>query len=340
MPKLILKLKDNFQVRTLEELRQNFNLQNIVSYFKDGLLQKWLEERYYDEEAEKIAAVDKNDADLVQKICLALNVECNEDLDFSHRLKEKKSVLAELTEDEEIIDNAAKIALNQEDLANLIDIAEPVIYLCGESFNVPVRMTGRKYIGILSTPKIKIKADSQEELDAKNISFENCRLPFIKTLPLEELKALFKKIYGRDGSWEVVGENLSIISSYDKLDKVEKSLALRMICQGRYTENQIVYLRVTDNLDAGFALTIDSFCTGGAIGTNIINYSDIKNNVEIGYYSNDSGKIQIPLKDRQYYNSYDIPNNNKDAYQKLFGKNYNNKEVDKLARFLNVARTL
>ena len=61
--------------------------------------------------------------------------------------------------------------------ADLLDMDTPVIYLCGESFNVPIRVGGKKYVGILGTPQVNIKANSQAELDAKGIVFENVRLP-------------------------------------------------------------------------------------------------------------------------------------------------------------------
>ena len=109
---------------------------------------------------------------MTAKICAALNVECDDNLEFIQRVREKKSILSEKTDDETIIDNAVSTALNHEDLAALIQMDYKTIYLCGELFNVPIRIAGVKYIGILGTPKIKIRAKSQEELDAKQISFE------------------------------------------------------------------------------------------------------------------------------------------------------------------------
>ena len=174
-----LKLKDGATVSTLEELRENFDLEKVVDCFHSGELLQWLKDRFYDDEAEAIENID-DDTNLIAKICTALNVECEEDLEFTQRLREKKARLAELTDDENIIDKAAVTALNQEDLATLIQMGCKTIYLCGEIFNVPLRMAGVKYIGILSTPKIKIRAKSQDDLDEKKIVFENCILPWQK----------------------------------------------------------------------------------------------------------------------------------------------------------------
>ena len=98
-----------------------------------------------------------------------------------------------MTDDDAIIGNAAATALNQEDLATLIQMDYKTIYLCGENFNVPIRKAGVRYVGVLSTPKIKIRAQSQDELDAAGIVFENVQLPWQKSLPIDELKVRARK---------------------------------------------------------------------------------------------------------------------------------------------------
>lgn len=45
-------------VGTLEELRENFELERIFQYYNDGKLEKWLKSRNYNEEARKVAAID------------------------------------------------------------------------------------------------------------------------------------------------------------------------------------------------------------------------------------------------------------------------------------------
>ena len=189
---------NGIEVKTLEDLQKNFELEKIVAYFKSGELLDWLNDRFYDDEAEKIENISPDDKNLSQKICAALNVECDEDLEFTQRIREKKKILEEKTDDQNIIDNATTTALNQDDLANLLHMDYQTIFLCGENFTVPIRVSDKKYIGVLSTPKIKIKANSQEELDAKNISFENCILPFMKVIPIEELKELAQKIFNNN----------------------------------------------------------------------------------------------------------------------------------------------
>ena len=176
--KFALEMKDGVKVRSnLDELRENFDIEKAVGHFLSGKLIEWLEDRYYEAEAKKLSALDKDSADFRSQLCTILGVEYDggDELDVANleRLNEKKNFLRQKTDDKSIIDNAARTALNQEDLSYLLDMDEPKIYLCDESFNIPIRIENKKYIGILGTPKITINANSQAELDEKNISFEN-----------------------------------------------------------------------------------------------------------------------------------------------------------------------
>lgn len=189
--KFALEMAVGAKVRNnIEELREHFDIEKAVGYFLSGKLTEWLEDRYYEEEVEALDAINKDAPDLRERLCAALGVpyEGGSELDIEalERLNEKKAVLRQKTGDESIIANADKTALTQEDLANLLDMDEPVIYLCGESFNIPARVKNKKYVGILDTPKISIKASSQEDLNAKGIIFENVVLPWQqKELPVE-----------------------------------------------------------------------------------------------------------------------------------------------------------
>ena len=270
-----LVLKDGIEVKTLEDLREFFDLEKVVEYFKSGELAEWLADRFYDDEADAIENISADDRNLSQKICIALGVESDDDVEFIQRLREKKKFLMEKTDDENIIENAATTALNQDDLANLLHMDYATIFLCGESFNVPIRLENKKYIGVLSTPKIKIRANSDEELEAKNIIFENCKLAWRKESPIEEFKALAQKIFGTSGEWQIIDEKKEVVSSYDKLSQTEKNMAVKLCCSGKYFESQIVFMMFRDDLSDGFAFTTDAFCTGGASGGNIFKYNEI-----------------------------------------------------------------
>lgn len=167
---------------SLDELRAHFDIESIINYFHSGQLTQWLEDRYYEEEAEKMKSLDKNSSDLKQQLCSILGVSPSRyavtDAVQLKRISEKERLLYNRTTDKEIIKLAPQTAFNQEDLADLLDIGESVIYLCGSSFSIPIRMNNIKYIGLLSTPQIKIKANSAQEVAEKQITFENVILPW------------------------------------------------------------------------------------------------------------------------------------------------------------------
>ena len=275
-----LKMK-GLEIKTLENLRENFDLEIAVQYFKSGELLDWLEDRFYDDEAEKIENISPDDKNLSQKICAALGVDCDDDVEFIQRVREKKNILSEKTDDENIINNAATTALNQDDLANLLHMDYSTIFLCGESFNVPIRVENKKYIGVLSTPKIKIRANSDAELAEKNISFENCRLPWTKETPIVVMKVVAQKIFGTKGEWLILDKDNVVVSTYDKLSTVKKNGAVDLCCQKKYKEEDIVFMMIRDDFSDGIAFTADSFCRGGALGKKIIKYDEI-NSVDAG----------------------------------------------------------
>ena len=56
----------------------------------------------------------------------------------------------------------------------------------------------------------------------------------------------------------------------------KKNIMLKILCKGKYSPDDIVYLRIAKDLSAGWAFTKDSFCIGGSIGNEIIPYENIR----------------------------------------------------------------
>ena len=61
----------------------------------------------------------------------------------------------------------------------------------------------------------------------------------------------------------------------------KKNIMLKILCKGKYSPDDIVYLRIAKDLSAGWAFTKDSFCIGGSIGNEIIPYESISS-INIG----------------------------------------------------------
>ena len=70
---------DNSSIRSLEDLREHFCIQEVLDYYKNGLLARWLNVHGYKSELEQISKIQSaTDEDLVVSIATILNVECDE----------------------------------------------------------------------------------------------------------------------------------------------------------------------------------------------------------------------------------------------------------------------
>lgn len=91
--KFALEMKDGVKVRTLEELQDNFDLKTVIGYFLDGKLQKWLEDRYYDEKVEALQQLDTEQPD-IRAICNILEVPYAETVELDIDSIQKQDVIS------------------------------------------------------------------------------------------------------------------------------------------------------------------------------------------------------------------------------------------------------
>lgn len=170
MPRIIkfpLKLKDDFPVRSLEELRQHFDLCKIIGYFIDGRLLTWLQSRSYNAQAEMVKTLDKNDDHLAPKLCQIFQFDYDDNikLDMSS-IAEKNNrltILRQYTSDQKILSQVEQIAFNQDDLNFLIYEAKVnEIYLCNNSFVIPCNVENKHYTGI---GKVEVFIKSHQIID-------------------------------------------------------------------------------------------------------------------------------------------------------------------------------
>ena len=159
--KFALKMKDSAEVRNLQELRDNFDLNQVTAYFLDGKLETWLKDRYYDELALSIQELNINDPDLQKKLCWILGVTYTEDktepIEKIKRRSWKLEKLKTITDDEEILAHVDSVAFSQEKLDDLLNEGMDPIYLCGDDFSIPEQARDKTYIGI--NTKIQMTSD-------------------------------------------------------------------------------------------------------------------------------------------------------------------------------------
>lgn len=170
-----LEMKDGVQVRTLEELQENFSLEKVLVYIEDGKLDTWLRDRYQNDIADGIAALDKSDSDYNRKLCALFDVEydeaAEEEMAKAAERAEKLKKLREYTDEPKYLDNVDNVAFEQDDLFDLLDEGVTTIYLCGEKFSIPLGKSGISYIGV-NNPIVVINSKSVVDWSAKGISLD------------------------------------------------------------------------------------------------------------------------------------------------------------------------
>lgn len=170
-----LEMKDGIQVRTLEDLQENFDLEKAVGYFLEGKLLTWLKDRRYDNIAEKLEKLSPKDTALNKKLCQILEVQYQDEEFDPEEIEWRNERIARLkqyTDNPQIIENVDIVAFDQEDLADLLDEEINIIYLCQNKFTIPLGETNKKYIGI-GKVEVVIKSKNVIDFDRLNIKFIN-----------------------------------------------------------------------------------------------------------------------------------------------------------------------
>ena len=173
-----LKMKNGAEIRTLDELKENFDLESVLGYFTDGKLATWLADRYYDEKAAAVSALSADMTDLNAKLCEILEVEYKAEgdefnLEKIQRNNEKYKILCTITSDREILDNTDIVAMNQDDLYDILDEDTEKIYLYGEKFEIPFGRKSICYIGINNPLVIIDNTKFADDFDEAGIKFKN-----------------------------------------------------------------------------------------------------------------------------------------------------------------------
>lgn len=186
--KFPLKMADGSQVRSIEELREHFDLTAVLSYYTSGRLTEWLTDRYYDVEAEKIKALEPSSKEFAKNLCEILAVPYSEtgadDVDLADIAvkNERYEHLKQFTADDTILAAVDLVAFTQEDLADLLDKDAKLIYLCGERFSIPCSKGGVTYIGV-NNPVVDVaKGYDEKEISFKGVQGKNILDDSIKSI--------------------------------------------------------------------------------------------------------------------------------------------------------------
>lgn len=197
------------EIHSIEELKENFEVNAVLAAINDGSLERFLKSRFYEREAKVVSKLQLDDKECLKKLCETLGVDF---LKFSvivtPEVEKRLAEIKQFTDDEDVLNNFQKVAFNQEELAQLLSKDEKIIYLCHNNFSIPLSKTGVKYIGV-DNPTIN-NPYTKEQYEKAGISIENIVLPFKVS---DEIAEEAKNIAIKNG-YDDYGENNSPLASY------------------------------------------------------------------------------------------------------------------------------
>lgn len=169
-------------IGTMQELKEYFDLESILEYYFNGKLCRWLRDRDYNEEAAQLEQLDKEKPDFKEALCKVFDVEYKanaaEEVTATEieQLVEKRKLLRQYTDDENILEHAEQVVFSQKELKEALKGDEQqTIYLCGDKFTIPVGRKNKTYIGV-NMPEVEILSVTAQDLDKLNIKFKNIKL--------------------------------------------------------------------------------------------------------------------------------------------------------------------
>lgn len=172
------------EIHSLEELRQNFDIKAVTAAFLDQTLERWLSDCFYEHQADSMKALDHVLGDETEReLCriLGIDYEASGIMTEEQRAvyERKCNVIRQYSDDTSLLAHAFDTATNQAELADFLHNGKRTIYLCGGSFQVPIRVSGIHYIGI-GNPKMEAPF-TEEQYKRAGITFEGIALPTIPT---------------------------------------------------------------------------------------------------------------------------------------------------------------
>lgn len=95
---------DDKPVRTIEDLQNNFSIEDVLEYYNNKLLHRWLKVRGYSDELEKISAItSEKPLEIIKELIIIFNVASNE-----KKIEEAVYMLEYLDERKELCDIYSK----------------------------------------------------------------------------------------------------------------------------------------------------------------------------------------------------------------------------------------
>ena len=91
---------DQKPIRTIEDLQNNFSIEDVLTYYRNGLLTRWLEVRGYTEELEKVNTIPEMDSlGIIKSLIKIFNITADD-----NEVKQGIYILEYLNESKELLE--------------------------------------------------------------------------------------------------------------------------------------------------------------------------------------------------------------------------------------------
>ena len=173
--KFPLVMKNGEEVRDIEALRENFDIESAAEYYSNGKLERWLENNYYDDILEKVRELTGDEDDFGELLAKALGAEWDGSEKINLRSIMKGTELREQLKpyvSEEELEKMEHIADTQEELERLVQSGCSPVYLFVKTFSIREWMGNTEFIGI-GCPVVDLEIHSREEFQKKKIKLQD-----------------------------------------------------------------------------------------------------------------------------------------------------------------------
>lgn len=187
-------------IHSLSELRNHFDPNAVLKAYEDGSLLSWLKQHYYERETLSVMQLQYEKSDCIEKLCTIFNIDYPSTRYMSseeqNAWNSRKNLIAQYTSDNNVLNKIHLVAMNQEELAALLDQGRQTIYLCNATFSIPIKMSAVKYIGI---GRVTLEnAYTAEQYRKCGIKIINILLPNSVSPEMENEAKLAAAAYGYD----------------------------------------------------------------------------------------------------------------------------------------------
>lgn len=177
-----LNMPEKQNIRTLEELKQYFDLKAVLEYYFNNKLTEWFNDRGYASIAEQLNALDREKNDFEENVCKIFGAQYKAEsagavtAEDVEALVARKEEIRKYTDDVNILENAGNVAFNQAELNALVkDDSSKTVYLLGKEFTLTAKYKNKTYIG-LNTPTVKFADVPEVTLEELGIKLTGVKI--------------------------------------------------------------------------------------------------------------------------------------------------------------------